>query len=67
MKFNAHGSPENGHYETISDSAMMALIAFYFNEIGLPEDVDKKLSDLLNRKAADYSSLVFDNLQRELG
>ena len=46
---------------------MMALIAFYFNEIGLPEDVDKKLSDLLNRKAADYSSLVFDNLQRELG
>ncbi len=52
MKFNAHGTPEKGHYETISDSAIMALIAFYFNEIGLPEDVYNKLSDFIEQKSS---------------
>jgi len=56
MKFKADGTPEKGHYETISDSALTALIAYNYNGIGLPEDIYNKLSDLIVQKSSFYCS-----------
>jgi hypothetical protein len=52
MKFNADGTPQKGHYETISDSVLTALIAYNYNGLGLPEDIYFKLTELIEQKSS---------------
>ena len=52
MKFNADGTPEKGHYETIFDSAMSALIAYNYYGIGFPYDIYAKLVGLIEQKSS---------------